>query len=95
MIMIFIFSQDFMDSIEAASFFIDLRNFPNAENVQSDSLENSKISERLVITVNLIDQPFRHVTIARHPKQATEGWIKEMGKELDSESEYRYIDVEI
>jgi hypothetical protein len=66
-----------MDSSGAASFFIHLRYFRNAENVQPDSLENSKTSEKLVI--NGTDQPFRHVKIARHPMQATEEWIEEMG----------------
>jgi hypothetical protein len=80
-----------MDSSGAVSFFIHLRSFPNADNVQSDSLENSKTSERLVINGN--DQRFRHVTIARHPMQATEGWIEEMGKYVDSE--FRCINVEI
>jgi hypothetical protein len=59
------FQQDFMDSIEAVSFFIHFRNLPNADDVQSDSLDNCKTSERLVITG--INQPFQHLTIARHP----------------------------
>jgi hypothetical protein len=87
-----------MDSREAANFFIHIRNFPNADNVQSDSLDNSKTSERLVI--NSYDETFgqvtfRHVKIARHPMQATEKWIKGMGKDLDSESEYRHIYIDI
>jgi hypothetical protein len=80
-----------MDSSGAVSFFIHLQDFSNADNVQSDSLENSKTSERLVINGN--DQPFRPVTIARHPMQATEEWIAKMGKEFDTE--YRYINVEV
>jgi hypothetical protein len=72
-----------MDSSGAVSFFIHLRyfDFPNANIVQSDSLENSKTSERLVI--HGYDQAFghvtfRHVKIARHPMQATGEWLKKM-----------------
>jgi hypothetical protein len=84
-----------MDSSGTASFFIRLRNFPNADNVQSDSLENSKTSEKLVI--NGTDQPFRirTVTIARSPMQANKEFIEEMGKEFDFEYRYIYINVEI
>jgi hypothetical protein len=88
---IFIFPQDFMDSCGAASFFIRLRYFPNADNVQSDSLDNNKTSERLVITGT--DHPFGYVTIARHPMQATEEWIEEMGKYLGFEYRYIYVDI--
>jgi hypothetical protein len=80
-----------MDSSGAVSFFIHLRYFPNANIVQSDSLENSKTSERLVI--NGTHQPFKSVTIARHPMQATEEWIEEMGN--NPVSTYRKIHVEI
>jgi hypothetical protein len=57
-----------MDSSGAVSFFIYLLSFPIANYVKSDFVENSKTSERLVITG--IDNPFRPVTIARHPMQA-------------------------
>jgi hypothetical protein len=80
-----------MDSNWAASFFIYLRNFPNDDSVKSDSLKNIKTSERLVI--NGKDQTFLHVTIARYPMQATEEWIKEMGKYMDNVD--RTIDIDI
>jgi hypothetical protein len=80
-----------MKSSGAASFFIHLRYFRNVTRVKSDSLENSKTSERLVIT-NVNDWRYSSVTIARHPMQANAKWIEEMGKEMDSE--YRIIVIE-
>jgi hypothetical protein len=79
-----------MDSIEAVSFFIHLHIFPYAEILQNN-LDNNKTSERLVISRN--EQPFRHVTIARHPMQATEEWIQEMGKELGYEYPIIYVEI--
>jgi hypothetical protein len=76
-----------MDSTGAACYLIHLSNFPKADNIQSDSLDNSITSERLVITG--IDQPYEPVAIARDSIQANGEWIEEMRKNLDNE--YRNI----
>jgi hypothetical protein len=80
-----------MDSNRAVSFFIHLRNFQDAGNVHPDPLENYQTKERLVIRTD--QQPFRHVAISRHPVQAKEEWIKEMGEITNME--YRFIVVQI
>jgi hypothetical protein len=81
------FSQDFLSSKRAISFFIRLYCFATEIQQHQQELQNDETNENLEI--KLIDE--KEVLISRHPIGANEEWIKEMSKEPNYE--YRNITI--
>jgi hypothetical protein len=92
-LLFYIFSQDFLESNSAISFFFEVyfHWVGHTNNIQFQTIENKQTNEKLAISGDHWRRSMcsNHVFIERYPIEATWKWINEMKKR--GMTKYRHI----